>query len=186
MEDRSLDDGLVALHVGVIARDPEALIAFEQSMRPRVMGWLRSKRVQDADADAIWNEAFLAVVDKAAGVKPLGGPLARYTMTVAHHLWVSRVRDAVRRDEVALEAVADVVVTKGGRGTELDLSQVERIDQCLGAARPTYRAVLEFESRGLATSEIGTILGKSDANVQKLRQRKRAWFRRCLGGIFDA
>jgi RNA polymerase sigma factor (sigma-70 family) len=178
---------LVALHVGVIARDPDALAEFEQRLRPLVLGWLRSKGVQDADAGEIWNEAFLAVIDRAAQLGPLGASLRPFTMTVAHNLWVSRVRKATRLDEVALEAAADAASADAGQAgvTSLSPAQLAHLERCLESARPAYRDVVEFAARGLATDEIAKIVQKTKANVQKLRQRGCAWLRSCLKGILD-
>ncbi len=175
----------VALHVGIIARDPDVLADFERSMRPLVVGWLRAKGVQGADADEIWNEAFLAVIDSAPRLVPMGSALRPFTMRVAHNVWVSRVRQAKRRDEIALEAASDVE-TSNKPGHKLTVAQTGRLQRCLEDARPTYRSVVEFSARGLATDEIATILQLTKANVQKLRQRGYAWFKGCLEGIFDA
>ena len=69
------DEELAKVHVGVIARDPDALIAFESAVRPLVRGMLRNKRLGYEDADEVWNDAFLVAIEQASTVTPLGvGP----------------------------------------------------------------------------------------------------------------
>jgi RNA polymerase sigma factor (sigma-70 family) len=176
------DDELADLHVRIIAGDPESHAAFEAAMRPRILGLLRVLRLTDADADEVWNDAFLAAINRAPSIEPVGIGLRRFVLEVAHNKAVDLIRRAAARPILPLDVVeADPPVsTPVG-----DPRKEARVRSCLENARPAYADVMEMTSRGMTASEIATVLGKSEANVAKIRSRARAWFANCLKGILD-
>jgi len=176
------DEALPEIHVGVIAGDPVALAAFEAAVRPMVRGMLRSMRLTAEDADEIWNDAFLVAVQRAADVTPLGVPLRQLALVVARRRAVDRIRRDARYPRAPVEAAEGRQCI---RVAALAEHKVEAVRDCLDAAKPIHREVVEMTSRGLTGREIAAILDVSEANAAKLRQRARAWFADCLKGVID-
>src|SRR4051794_14321568 len=94
---------LSRVHVGVIARDHESLIAFEGHLRSRAIWRARRVGLSNEDAEEVWQDVFLSAVDRAPYLVPLGRSLRNYALTAVHHASVDRVRARVRRGEVSLE-----------------------------------------------------------------------------------
>lgn len=173
---------LADLHLRIIAGDPDGLAAFEAAMRPLVRGMLRRKGLPDEDADEVWNDAFLAGINRAPFIEPLGTGLRNFVLGVAHNKGVDLIRRAVARPDVPLDpALADPPPSR----TASDQRKKERVRDCVQTARPAYAAVMEMAARGMTASEIAAVLGKSEASVAKQRSRAKAWFANCLKGILD-
>ena len=176
------DEELAELHVGLIARSPEAAVAFEAAMRPFVLGYLRKRGLSDEDADEVWNDAFLVAIQRAPTVIPIGIGLRRFVITVAHNRWVDKVRQAHRYPRTSIE---EADKQDPGRAARLNDAQVAAVQDCLERAKPIYAAVMEMASRELTAQEIGQILDITKSNASKLRQRARTWFAECLKGVID-
>ena len=175
------DEELAELHLRLLAGDETVLPELEQALRGRVLRLLSAKKVADADADEIWNDAFLAMIGQADGLEPLGEGLRRFILRVAHNRGVDRIRLAVSRQEVELDA--GVMGGAPNRVTAMDPNRAAAVQRCLEAARPTYAAVIEMTGRGLTAGEIAVVLDKSEASVAKTRERARRWFADCLSGV---
>lgn len=174
------DEELARLHVGLIARDPEALATFEAAMRPLVRGMLRNKGLGDEDADEVWNDAFLVAIERAPGVEPLGLGLRRLVLTVAHHRGVDRIRREAHFPTTSIEQAEG---REPDRAAPLDEVKAAAVRRCVDEAKPLFAAVMEMTSRGLTAREIGVILDLTEANAAKIRSRARAWFAECLKGV---
>jgi RNA polymerase sigma factor (sigma-70 family) len=171
-------DDLERLHVGVIAQDPVALIDFEAALRPIVLGLVRHKGLSYEDADEVWNDAFLAAINRARTLTPLGAGLRAFTLHVAHMRAVDRIRVSTRRP-----ATVPIDEQFPQPARSLEASDVELrtpLDDCLDQLPPDQRAVLEMTSRGLTASEIAEIIGKGEEAVAKARQRSRVRVAQCL------
>ena len=149
------EEDLAALHVGVIARDPAALTAFEAAVRPLVRGMLRNKGLSDEDADEFWNDAFLVAVERAAAVEPLGIGLRRLALTVAYRRAVDRIRQEVHYPRASIEEAEG---QDSGRPIPLSEAAVAEVRRCLDEAKPLHSQVIEMASRGLTAREIGLFL----------------------------
>ena len=177
------DDLLKNLHTRILAGDSDAWPDFEAAMRPFVIGYLIGRlRLDEADADEIWNDAFLEAVDRAATVEPLGTGLRSLVLTVARNKGVDRIRRAAARPTVPIGGMQEDSMA---REIVIDARKAERVRRCTEAAPPGFTAVMEMTARGLPASEMATVLGKSEQAVAKMRSRARAWFRECLKGILD-
>lgn len=174
------DEELAKVHVGVIARDPDALIAFESAVRPLVRGMLRNKRLGYEDADEVWNDAFLVAIEQASTVTPLGVGLRRLALAVAHRRAVDLIRKRSRYPQSPIE---DAEGREAGHPIPLDEATVDAVRECIERAKPVHVRVTEMVSRGLTAREISLVLDISEANAAKLRQRSRKWFAECLKGV---
>jgi DNA-directed RNA polymerase specialized sigma24 family protein len=176
------DDELAELHLRLIAGDFSVLPSIQTALRGRVLGLLRISGVSDADADEVWNDAFLAAIDRAPTLEPLGIGLRRFVMRVARNRGIDRIRGAMSRNEVELDVTDG---QKTGRVTPMDPDRAAAVQRCVEAARPVYAAVMEMTARGLTASEIAVVLDKSEAGVAKTRERARRWFADCLSGVVE-
>jgi DNA-directed RNA polymerase specialized sigma24 family protein len=174
------NEDLAAVHVGVIARDPDALVAFESAVRPLVRGMLRHMRLGNEDADEVWNDAFLVAIEQAPSVTPLGVGLRRLAVTVAQRRGIDVIRKRSRHPQTTIEAAEGIYV---GLGIPLDEATAGAVRGCVERAKPLHAQVIEMASRGLTAREISVVLDTSEANAAKLRQRARAWFAECLKGV---
>jgi DNA-directed RNA polymerase specialized sigma24 family protein len=176
------DDELAELHLRLIAGDTSVLLAIQTALRGRVLGLLRTSGVADADAEEVWNDAFLAAIERAPTLEPLGIGLRRFLMRVARNRGVDRVRGAINRNEVELDPSDG---QRSGRVTPMDPDRAAAVQRCVDAARPVYAAVMEMTARGLTASEIAVVLDKSEVSVAKTRERARRWFADCLSGVIS-
>lgn len=178
-------DELIRMHIGVIARDHESLTAFEAHLRSRAIGRARRIGLPNEDAEEVWQDVFLDVVERAPDLEPLGRSLVTYALTAVHHASVDRIRASVRRGEVSLDASdpdTDWRLLGSGASSISDAS-AEALRRCLEALGLAGSRVVEMISRGLTAAEIGKIIDKSPAAVAKIWQRGRSFLRQCLGGV---
>lgn len=175
------DDELADLHLRLLAGDPAVLSELDGALRGPVLGVLRAARVTEADAEEVWNDAFLAMIEHAPTLEPLGIGLRRFILRAAHNRGIDRIRGAVSRREVELTAAADS--SEAGPVSPMDPERAAAVRRCVAAARPLYAAVIEMTARGLTANEIAAVLDKSEASVAKTRERARRWFADCLSGV---
>ncbi len=137
--------------------------SLDAALRGPVLGVLRAARVLDADAEEVWNDAFLAMIEHAPTLEPLGVGLRRFILRAAHNRGIDRIRGAINRREVALtppptppEPALFRQWTREGPRPCNDASL---------PARPLHAAVIEMTARGLTAGEIAAVLDKSEASV---------------------
>jgi DNA-directed RNA polymerase specialized sigma24 family protein len=174
------DNELADLHLRLLAGDAAALSELDGALRGPVLGLLRAVRVADADAEEVWNDAFVAMIEHAPTLEPLGLGLRRFILRAAHNRGIDRIRGAINRREVELTATDS---SGAGHISPIDPERAAAVQRCLAAARPLYAAVIEMTARGLTAGEIAAVLDKSEAAVAKARERARKWFADCLSGV---
>jgi len=175
------DDELADLHLRLLAGDAAVLSELDGALRGPVLGVLRAARVADADAEEVWNDAFLAMIEHAPTLEPLGVGLRRFILRAAHNRGIDRIRGAIKRREVELTAAADS--SGAGQVSPMDPERAAAVQRCVAAARPLHAAVIEMTARGLTAGAIAAVLDKSEASVAKTRERARRWFADCLSGV---
>ncbi len=174
------DDELAELHLRLLAGDTAVLPELERALRGRVIGLLRVAGVADADADEVWNEAFLVMIERAATLEPLGIGLRRFVLRVANNRGIDRIRGVINRREVELPSTE---LQDPGRVGPMEPARAAAVQRCLETSRPIYAAVIEMTANGLTAGEIAAFLDKSEASVAKTRERARRWFADCLSGV---
>ena len=185
-----MDDAeLKRLHVAIIAGDPVAQVEFEAAVRPYAFSIVRRRGLSIDDAQDLWNEAFQFGLEQAPTVTPVGRPLRAFILHVVHTKAVDLVRLRSRRGDVGLEAAEPALELAAARTRPLvtTISDVvaTALNRCLEAASQIHRDVMTMMANGLPASEIAALLGLSEANAAKLRQRSRAWFKACLEGVIS-
>ena len=176
------DAELAELHLRLLAGDAAVLSELDGALRGPVLGVLRAARVADADAEEVWNDAFLAMIEHAPTLEPLGVGLRRFILRAAHNRGIDRIRGAINRREVELTAAADSS-GEPAHVSPMDPERAAAVKRCVAGARPLYAAVIEMTARGLTAGEIAAVLDKSEASVAKTRERARRWFADCLSGV---
>ena len=180
-----MDDAeLARIHIGVIARDHDSLVAFEAFMRGRAVRSAKRFNLPDEDVEEIWQDVFLNVVDRAPGLEPLGRSLVRYTLTAVHNSAVDRVRVKARRGDMSLEATDPDAEwrLRGSGASSISDGYLELLHRCLEAVGLTGARVLEMVARGMTAAEIAIVIDKSPAAAAKVWQRARDFMQQCLGG----
>ena len=126
---------------------------------------MRRKGASDEDADEIWNDAFLAVIERAGTIEPLGLGLKPFALSVANRRWIDRVRVLTRMPTQSLPDDSSAPIPST---SPPDPGRMAAVEACSERARPSYREVLEMASRGLTAAEIAAILDMSEANAAKI------------------
>lgn len=180
-----MDDAeLARIHIGLIARDQDSLVALEAHMRGRAMRSVERFNLPHEDVEEIWQDVFLNVVERASGLAPWGRSLVRYTLTAVHNAAVDRVRAKVRRGDLSLEA-ADPDAEwrlRGSGASSISDAYLELLYRCLDALGLASNRVLEMVARGMTAAEIGVAIDKSSGAAAKVWQRARDFMQQCLGG----
>lgn len=181
------DADLKRLHIGILAGDVDAQVAFEATVRPYALGIVVRRGLSLDDAEEIWNDAFRVGLERAPTITPPGRRLRAFVLTVTHAAAVDRVRLRKRRNEVDLEGVESEIEVRSTTRPEMtsSLSQpvVEALRRCLEAASDLHRNVITMKANSLTAREIGDVLSVTEANAAKIGQRARDWFARCLEGV---
>lgn len=183
-----MDDAeLKRLHVAILAGDADAQVAFEAAVRPFAFAIAKGRRLSNDDAQDIWNEAFQLTLERAADINPLGRALRAFALHVVHAKSVDLVRLRARRADTRMEAAEATIdlATARQRPVVSRISEAASaaMARCIDAASQIHRDVITMMANGLPASEIALLLGLSEGNAAKLRQRSRAWFKACLEGV---
>lgn len=175
---------LVRIHVGVIARDHDSLVAFEAHLRSRAIGRARRVGLPDEDAEEVWQDVFVSVVERATNLEPLGQSLVNYTLTSVHNASVDRVRARARREDVSIDVSDpdDEWRLLGSGSSAISDEMAGALRRCLETLGLARSRVVEMVARGLSAPEIAQVVDKSPAAVAKIWQRGRDFLKQCLGG----
>jgi DNA-directed RNA polymerase specialized sigma24 family protein len=181
-----LNDALKRLHVGIIAGDQAAQVAFEAAVRPYALGIATRRGLPLEDAEEIWNDAFRLGLERASTIMP-PGRLRAFVLCVTHAASVDRLRLRVRSNEVefggAEPEIDAMSATQRASATSLSEAVVDALRRCLQTASALHCDVITMAANSLTAREIASALAMTDANAAKIRQRARAWFALCLEGV---
>lgn len=181
------DADLRRLHVGIIAGDQAAQVAFEAEVRPYALGIATRRGLPLEDAEEIWNDAFRLGLERASTLMPPGRRLRAFVLSVTHTASVDRIRLSVRRNEVefgdAEPEIDATSATQRASASSLSEAVVDAIRRCLETASALHRDVITMVANSMTAREIASVLAMTEANAAKIRQRARAWFARCLEGV---
>lgn len=179
------DHDLTRLQIGIIAGDPAAQVAFEAEIRPYALAIATRRGLPLEDAEEIWNDAFRVGLERAPSIMLPGRRLRAFMLSVVHAAAVDRVRLRRRRREADLEGAepeieALATMHSAPPRSSLSAAVATAVRGCVEGASELHRQVMTMAANSLTAREIATVLGITEPNAAKIRQRARAWFARCL------
>jgi RNA polymerase sigma-70 factor (ECF subfamily) len=163
----------------VAARDGSATLeALYRSYRTPVYRYLRSRTTSDDDAADLTASTFERALVAIDRLRSEGPPLP-WLLRIARNAAIDSARR--RRPAARLDDIAERDHPMTGETPEQAYLGVERIEELRRLVRalpeaPRDAIALRYAA-GLSTTEIGRVIGKSEAATQKLIQRALATLR---------
>jgi RNA polymerase sigma-70 factor (ECF subfamily) len=151
--------------------DPDALAVVWQCLSPRVLGYLRSRGVEDPEG--LTSEVFLAVIPRLTRLRGGADGLTTLVFSVAHARAVDDVRRRARRPAPApYDVVEDPRREPSAETTALGGVAAQRSLDHLGRLSEDQRAVIALRVLGdLSLEQTARAIGKSTGAVKQLQRR---------------
>jgi RNA polymerase sigma-70 factor (ECF subfamily) len=138
-----------------------------------------------AEAEDLTQEVFLRALRSLPQFEDRGVPFTAYLLQIAHNL----ARDRWRAGPARLVVTADVpdraMTVPGPESLAVDSARREVLLSALDQLTPDHRAVLRLRIlEGRATSEVATLIHRSQPAVRQLQVRALTALRAALGDEF--
>jgi RNA polymerase sigma-70 factor (ECF subfamily) len=161
-------------------RDPAGFEKAYERYRLPVYRYLRARVIHDEDALDLTATTFERAFAKRASFHPRGGGLGAWLFRIARNAAIDAQRRTRREVLGAAPAVMDHQAMAGDRDAEARREVVDAV----AALPPDQRDMVWLRyAGGLTAREIGTVVGKSEAAVQKQIQRALGALREGLDGL---
>lgn len=163
-----LDGNVVA---AARAGDPDAVGTIYTVLSPKVLGYLRSRGVEDAEG--LTSEVFLQVIPRLPRLQGGAAELRTFVFSVAHARAVDDVRRRSRRpDPFPYEPDLDDRATGSAEATALADPCSRDMQDLLGRLREDQRTVITLRVLGdLSLEQTAAVLGRSTGAVKQLQRR---------------
>ncbi len=156
---------------GAVSGDPDAFRQVYDAMSPRILGYLRSRGVEDPEG--MVSEVFLAVHPRLPELT--GGPSGLRTLvfSVAHARAVDDARRRSRRPaSFPYEPEYDDRTTGSAEQHAVDSLEAERAVALMRQLNDDQRTVVTLRIMGdLSLEETAEVTGKTVASVKQLQRR---------------
>lgn len=167
-----------------MAMDPAAVEALVREHGARVYGFCRQLARTRADADDVYQQAFLRIMDMP-GTLDAGGNPAGFVMAVAARVWRDEVRKRSRRERIAPTVDADdplagcepAAPDRVEDGLEADQARRD-VRRAVRRLPDKMRApVLLHYAGGLSVEDVARALGIPEGTVKSRLNRARGMLR---------
>ncbi len=164
------------------AGEAAAWEAIYRDLAPLVLGYLRSRRIPDADDLA--GDVFVAVVKELRRFQGNERAFRTWVLTIAHHRMVDLIRQRARVLEQSTAEIGEHSVPTGDVEAEADARLgIERVRELISDLSPDQQDVLLLRILGdQKIEEVARIMGKTPGAVKQLQHRAVAALRRKLAG----
>lgn len=154
-----------------VAGDPHAFRVLYDALAPRVLGYLRSRGVEDPEG--LTSEVFLAVYPRLADLHGGAAGLRTLVFSVAHARAVDDVRRRSRRPvSFPYEQEHDDRVTDSAEHLAVVSLEAERAMALMHRLGDDQRAVVTLRIIGdLSLEQTAEVTGKTVASVKQLQRR---------------
>jgi RNA polymerase sigma-70 factor (ECF subfamily) len=151
--------------------DSDAVSTVYRLLAPRVLGYLRSRGVEDPEG--LTNEVFLAVIPRLTKLEGGAAGLRTLVFSVAHARYVDETRRrSTRPFQTAYEQQYDDRTTPSAEATVIELSLESEMVGLLDRLRDDQRSVISLRVLGdLTLEQTAQVLGKSTGAVKQLQRR---------------
>jgi RNA polymerase sigma-70 factor (ECF subfamily) len=167
-ESLDLDDDIVR---GAVSGDPDAFRLVYDALAPRVLGYLRSRGVEDPEG--LVSEVFLAVHPRLAGLTGGAAGLRTLVFSVAHARAVDDARGRSRRpDSFSYDPEYDDRITGSAEQAAVASIEAERAVALMRHLNEEQRTVVTLRIIGdLSLEQTAEVTGKTVASVKQLQRR---------------
>ncbi len=163
------------------AGDPEAFRALYEALAPRVLGYLRSRGVEDPEG--VVSEVFLAVHPRLRDLRGGAAGLRTLVFSVAHARAVDDARRRSRRPaSLSYQPEYDDRTTGSAEQAALDSIEAERALALMDRLNENQRTVVTLRIIGdLSLEQTAEVMGKTVASVKQLQRRGLGRLRSLMG-----
>lgn len=159
------------------AGDATVLTKIYQEQAPAVRQWVCKNNGSLADAQDIFQEAILALYQKASDPNfVLTCPVGAFLFQICRHKWLKNLKKKKREERVRLALTEEYTIENGIKSL---LEEVEAAEICHRKLDSTFKQLsvicqqlLELLSQGMPPHEIAKKMGMTDANT--VYRRKHA------------
>ena len=154
-----------------VSGDPDAFRQVYESLSPRVLGYLRSRGVEDPEG--MVSEVFLAVHPRLPALSGGSAGLRTLVFSVAHARAVDDARRRSRRPaSFSYEPEYDDRVTGSAEQLAVQSLEAERAMELMRELNEDQRAVVTLRIVGdLSLEQTAQVTGKTVAAVKQLQRR---------------
>ena len=151
--------------------DPDAFRRVYDALAPRVLGYLRSRGVEDPEG--MVSEVFLAVHPRLPEISGGAAGLRTLVFSVAHARAVDDVRRRSRRPtNLSYDPEYDDRVTGSAEQIAVQSLEAERAVELMQELNEDQRAVVTLRILGdLSLEQTAEVTGKTVASVKQLQRR---------------
>ncbi|GAB3663288.1 sigma-70 family RNA polymerase sigma factor [Nocardioides korecus] len=153
------------------AGDPQAFREVYAALAPRVLGYLRSRGVEDPDG--LTSEVFLGVYPRLPSLRGGAAGLRTLVFSVAHARSVDDVRRRARRPvDLSYEPEWDDRVSESAEHVAVSSLEAQRAVALMADLGEDQRAVVTLRILGdLTLEQTAEVTGKTVASVKQLQRR---------------
>jgi RNA polymerase sigma-70 factor, ECF subfamily len=138
-----------------------------------------------AEAEDLTQEVFLRAVRSLSRFEDRGLPFTSYLLQIARNLARDRWRARPTRFVVTADLPERPITGPGPEGLAVESARRQALVSALDRLAPDHRTVLRLRIlEGRSTSEVATIIGRSQPAVRQLQVRALAALRAALGDEF--
>ncbi len=153
------------------AGDPHAFRQVYDALAPRVLGYLRSRGVEDPEG--LTSEVFLGVYPRLADLRGGAAGLRTLVFSVAHARAVDDIRRRARRPvDLPYEQEWDERVSDSAEQLAVTSLEAERALSLMDRLNEDQRTVVTLRIIGdLTLEQTSSVTGKTVASVKQLQRR---------------
>lgn len=161
------DDLLAAAHSG----DPAACNSIYADLAPRVLGYLKARGLEDAEASM--QEVLLTVFTRLRSIRGGYDGLRTFVFSVAHARYVDEVRRRARRPHVSsFDPETDLRSADSAEDVALGALGGTPVGQLLEQLNPEQREVLLLRVvADLSLEQVSDIMHRSTGAIKQLQRR---------------
>lgn len=176
----------IEIHERIIAQDPGAIAIWQEAIMPRVLRNLQYQRgLSEQDAEEVWNDVLLTVVNEAPKLAVDGSSLRRFAFIVARNKAVDKLRRDHHRDHVSLD-VESAFESLTKPQMKPDERRIKALLDCLEGLKPRYRLTLDLQQHGYSANEMAPALGIKVGSVSQTLKRAKDMMAECVTGRLGA
>ena len=150
-------------------RKEELLARLYDEYYDKIARYISIRLGNQAEAEDLAGEVFLKALESLDSYQERGAPMQAWLFKIAHNLLVDHVRKVSKRKTIPIDTleISDGVDLEETVERRL---QSEKLSQALKQLTPAQREVIGLRFfAGLASNEVGKILGKSSGAVREMQ-----------------
>ena len=178
------DDEAHVLLRRVASQDESAFSHLVDSLLPFVERMARNVLRNEADANEVVNDVFMAVWSQASTFEARGGSRVKtWVLGIARfkslEFWRNHKRHGLHED---IDELSDTLAGESEIPGGENWLVADALRRCANALEPRHRRILELRSvDGFTNVEVGQLLGKPEGSIKRLHHEACKLMQQCLG-----